>query len=223
MGAKKPSDLGVRLRDYSHYTEIKQLAYTIAALQQEKKFNSLAVLSFYHGEGKTLLCAALALAYAETSRSRVLIVDTTLLAGAQSLSLSECLPNSENNVKCISLAEQRRDFAAPLAPLPGPPGSDNPLAVSAADSLGGSEFAIITNATKVDAEQYGLVLLDTMPLTVKNKNNFDPRLVARLANASILVVSQQLLDAGRLDEHLKMLQDPSLNLIGMISNEEFTQ
>ena len=41
---------------------------------------------------------------------------------------------------------------------------------------------------------------DTVSLTAKNRNNIDPMLVARLADASLLVVSRKLLKSAKLSE-----------------------
>src|SRR5689334_6815517 len=83
-----------RLQEFIHYYELKQLAYQFSALQQQKGFHSLSVLSFYPGEGKTLFCAALALAYAEACGSKVLILDTTTFQNKNSLNLKTCFNGS---------------------------------------------------------------------------------------------------------------------------------
>ena len=224
MSPHARTDLGVRFREYSHYTEVKQLVYSIASLQREKMFHSIAVLSYFHGEGRTLLCIALALAYAEACRSKVLIVDTTLRSSPGSLAIKECLSFSEPRVKSISLTEWRTNQAASALPSSRPITADRSLDVAGPKFLAsGADFSMILSVAKRSPDRYGLVVLDTMPLGVRNKNNFDPRLVARLADTSLLVVSQKLLDAPRLTEQLRMVEDPALHLIGTVSNEGFTR
>src|SRR5262245_21117411 len=74
-------------QEYVQYAEVRHLAFNIVALQQEKMFHSLAVLSGLPGEGKTLVCAALAMAYADACRTKVLIVDTASVHNKHSLIL----------------------------------------------------------------------------------------------------------------------------------------
>src|SRR5438128_1693791 len=104
--------LSARLQEFTRYTELKQLAYNIAALQQEKLFRSLAVLSFFPGEGKTLFCAALAMAYMETCQSKVLVVDTSTFRNENSLGLKQCLAGSSTYVDVKSLDELRNGVQA---------------------------------------------------------------------------------------------------------------
>jgi hypothetical protein len=83
-----------------------------------------------------------------------------------------------------------------------------------------SDFSVLKNVAQDRSQPYGLVLLDTMPLHVRNKGNVDPLLVARLSEASIVVMGRKFLDAPKLNNSLKLLKDPSLHLIGIVANEE---
>lgn len=217
MATQEQSRIAARIEEYSHYTEVRQLAYNIAALQQESMFHSLAVLSFFPGEGKTLACAALARAYFEARRAPVLIVDTTLRESSSSLALRQCLPSPECTADIASLSDWRKNGASPGRSPGEDTGHGLPLATPGAPN----DFALIQSVASHNAKRYGLILLDTVPLTAKNKNNVDPLLIARAANASVLVVSKKLLDAPQLEEKLKLLEDASLHLLGLISNEEF--
>jgi hypothetical protein len=75
-------------------------------------------------------------------------------------------------------------------------------------------------ASDGQAASYGLILLDTTALSVKNMRNVDPLVVARLSDASIVVVSRRLINKTDSGHDLKVLNDPGLHLIGMVSNEE---
>lgn len=221
------------MQDYVHYSELRQLTYNIAALQQEKRFHSLAVLSFFPAEGKTLLCAALASAYAETCRSKVLVVDTATYHNKGSLALGDCLGQSASMVDVKSLDALRKNGLSRLllsSGTPPPMGKApevEPEVVQAvpprASPPPDNDFAILKNVADQASREYGLVLMDTAPLNAKNKSNIDPLLVARLADASVLVVSRKFLEAGNMNSSLKVLQDPALHLLGLISNEAFAQ
>ena len=191
-------DTDTRLQEYSRYYELKQMAYNIAALQQEKAFHSLAVLSFLPGEGKTLFCAAMAMAYAEACKTKVLIVDTTTFHHKHSFVLKECLNGLAPLIQTASLEDLR---SAP-----------------AATSME-NDFSLIKKVAEDRSQQHGLVLFDTAALQAKNRSNMDPLLIARLSSASVMVVSRTFLDAPHLTDSLKLLKDPALHLLGIISNE----
>ena len=221
--------IGDRFKEFIRYSELKQLAYKFAALQQKKMFRTLAVLSFFPGEGKSLFCAALAMAYAETCRTNVLVVDTTTFQNKRSLVLKECFNGSVPEVHVMSLEELRRASAGSgqlssgsrtekTPALEGVVVREHPANTAITKE---NDLSLIKNAAEDRAKQYGLILLDTAPLNAKNKNNVDPLLVAHSSEASVLVVSQKLLHAPDLNAYLKDLEDPTLHLVGMISNEEF--
>lgn len=230
----RPTDaaFGRRLNEFVRYAELKQLAYKIAALQQERRFHSLAVLSFLAGEGKTLLCAALAAAYAETCRTRTLVVDSTTLHHPGSLTLKECMDGSNAVVQVLTLDDIRKNsttFAAPPPSRETPPAKGpvlEPDEVVHKDAVNlatpqGNDLALLKRVAEDPSRQFGLIVLDTTPLSVKNKNNVDPLLLGHLADASLLVVSRKFLNAPTLKADLKVIDDPGLHLIGVVSNEAF--
>jgi len=227
MGHTSNTALENRLREFIRYTELQQLAYNVAAMQQEKMFHSLAVLSFLPAEGKTLFCAAMAKSYMETCRTKVLVVDTTTFQNKGSLDLKECFNGSSPEVHVASLEELRRESigwgsspaewrSGKTAVLEGEIVRERPPNATLSRE---NDFSLIKNAAEDRSKQYGLVILDTAPLEAKNRSNVDPLLVARLSDASVVVVSRKLLQAPKLGASLKVLEDPSLHLIGMISNE----
>jgi len=227
-----PPALYDRLKDLIHYSEIKRLAYKIIAQQQQKRFRSLAVLSSFPMEGKTLFCAAMAMAYAETSRASVLVVDTTTHQNSKSLTLKDCLDPSCTQIEYLSLAERRTKSNGALSmPIDvhlarRQPSVEAEVVEGKAISVSvikESDHALITKVAEESAKQYGLVLLDTVALMARNKNNIDPLLAANLTDASVLMVSPKLLNASNLSACLKLVEDPALHLIGMVSNEEFFQ
>jgi hypothetical protein len=228
MNLSLPTAMPSRLQEYIHYSELKQLAYTIAGLQQEKMFYSLAVLSFFPGEGKTLFCAAMAMAYAETCREKVLVVDTTTILNKRSLVLRQCFNGSTPLIDIMSLDELRKgsngngNASANRFPEDDGPALDSEVVHDREIHLTTgkeNDFSLLKKVAKDRSRQYGLVLLDTAPLHVRNRGNIDASLVARLSDASVLVSSRKFLDAPNLTTSLKVLEDPSLHLLGIVSNE----
>ena len=205
------------------------MLYRVIDLQQERRsnFRSLAVLSAFPGEGKTLFCAALALVYAETFRSKILVVDTSTFHHPKSLALRQCIDPENPYIDFLSLLEDRNGSNGAKTgsahhserqelALNAEPDADGNFAVS---TVMESEHSLITKVAKERAKHYGLVILDTAPLTAQNKNNLDPFLVARLSDASVLIAGRKLLSAPQLDDQLRILSDPALHLIGVVSNE----
>ena len=219
MTSRKRAPVDARFKQYSNYAEIRQMAYNIAAMQRERMLKSVAVLSFFHGEGKTLFCAALAKAYAQACGSRVLVVDTAQHQSAGAHVLGDCFSASEHGVEVTTLGN-RKSYEAPPPEEAKTSGGGEESGLSTLPAVD-NDFSMITKVASENSKQYGLILLDTSPLTAKNRNNVDPLLVARLASASILIVSQKLLDAPGLEDHMKTMEDSSLHLIGLINNEDF--
>jgi Mrp family chromosome partitioning ATPase len=224
-----PPTLADRLKDVVQYSEVKRLADNVMLLQRQKQFRSLAVLSLFPREGKTLFTAAMALSYADAMQSRVLVVDTTTLRHPQSLILKQCIDASSPMIDLISLEEYRRgtttngnsngngSYHAAEENALKPDVVNPPVNLLVRRE---SDQFLIKKLADERASQYGLILLDTAPLTAKNKSNIDPMLVARMADASVLVMNPHL-QSSSLDLHLKILKDPALHLMGIISNEEF--
>jgi len=221
-----------RLQEFIRYSELKQLAYNIATLQQKKMFRSLAVLSCLPAEGKTLFCAAMAMAYVETCRSKVLVVDTTTMQHEGSLVLRDCFNGSAPLVEVLSLEDLRNGSGGSVPPCAARYREDNepvqePEVTHDMPSMslsvpGGTDLSLIQSVAAERSKQYGLVLLDTISLSAKNRNNVDALLVAHMSGASVLVVSQKFLNAPGLNASLKVLRDPALHLIGLVSNEAYS-
>jgi Mrp family chromosome partitioning ATPase len=231
--------LGSQLDTVVQYAEMKRLTDNVMMLQRKKPFRFLAVLSFFPGEGKTLFCAAMARAYIDDSgQNKVLLVDTTTRKNPQSLVLKQCFNPPHPMIDFISVEEYKRGSNGSGSGNGNGNGNGAnggqkhmPHALEADSVMDGavtvmikrkSDQSIVREMVEERAEQYGLILLDTAPLLAQNKGNIDPLLVARMADASVLVVSKQLLNDANLDGHLRILKDPLINLIGMISNEEFS-
>ncbi len=221
-----PPTLADRLKEVIQYAEVKRMADNLMLLQQQKQFRSLAVLSLFPGEGKTLFCAMMAMAYSEACQARVLVVDTTTMHAPRSLRLKACLDPANAWIDFIMLEDYRRSSNGNGAFHEQP--SDDPAAHEIATNPIGllvrkeSDQFLLRKLAEERANQYGLILLDTASLTSRNKGNIDPLVMARIADASVLVMNPHQLRTPDLDAPLKLLKDPALHLAGIISNEEFS-
>lgn len=219
-----------RLGEFVQYSELKQMAFNIAMLQQEKMFHSLAVLSFFSGEGKTLFCATAAMAYADTCRTRALIIDTVTLQNPHSLDLRDCFTPPSPAVDLMTMEEIRKGFNDAPA-RESSRAEDKRQAFHEPEIVTNTRFRTVSGqgsdqnllrmATREESKSHGLVLMDTASLNSRNKSNVDPLVVARQSDASILIVSRKLLNAADLHTCLKIARDPTLRLVGVVANEEF--
>lgn len=210
-----PPDAGLadRLDDFIRYAEVKRLAGAIASLQRRKPFRALAVLSVEAGDGKTLLCAALARVYAQTCRSPILIIDAGGRRTPQSLELAACLERSPA-VYCVRVGDGP-------PPSPAAAGDAPPAAVApqTLPELQDGDSALIRQALGEFPGPYGLILIDTEPLVGGGNGNVDPVLVARAAGAAVLVVGRRSLKSAALEGSLELLRDPGIRLLGLVANE----
>lgn len=221
-----PPTVADRLKEVIHYAEIRRMADNILLLQQQKQFRSLAVLSLFPGEGKTLFCALMAMAYSEASQTRVLAVDSATLHTPRSLRLKMCLDPTYPMIDFLALEEYRQS-ANGNGSFSGHPEQDLPVRDTHNASVGllvrkESDQLLLRKLSEEHANQYGLILLDTTSLTTRNKGNIDPLVMARMADASVLVMNPHNANRSNIDIPLSLLKDPALHLIGIISNEEFS-
>jgi len=198
-----------QLEHITAYSEIKKILDNIGHLQQRESFKSIALLSFLPAEGRTLFAATLAMAYANTWKRKVLIVNSCTVKRSGSLTLDQCLgePSKPNTSKFF--------------------GSHHPLV----DMISLSDWVGTANEPSQSADKYrireltsrpdySLVIIDTSPISSKNRNNFDPIALARQADASILLISQGILKNFSIDTYLEEVKDPHIRLIGVVENNE---
>lgn len=193
------------LAEYVRRTEFKRILNQIVALQLDEKAKSLAILSYFPGEGKTFFVAALALAYVKFLNGRVLIVDTTNQTSKRSLFL-ECILNESGQ----------------SAKLPGTTSGRIDLITGANFEQKDNDCADFHIGPYVDQikQDYDLVLLDTCAVAKADCNNMDPLIVARFVDAALLVTSPRSLQHEILTRMRKITERYEIRLVGSIFNRE---
>ena len=197
-------DKATSLKSFIQYAEVKSLLDRILILQEQEKFQSLAFLSEFDGEGKTFLISAIALAYSERLNKKVLVIDTSsnamsTPAPAKELKENYLLTELLEDTTKVELMVMR-DWAK----LRLSPGID--------------EYQLNALLKEV-GHRYSLVLVDTSSLSRRNKNNFDPIVIARQCDAAILVSGQSRLRDQFAGDHRKRLHDSGIKLLGLIYNQ----
>ncbi len=198
-------DKAKSLRSFIQYAEVKSLIDRILLLQETEKFKSVAFLSEYDGEGKTFLIAALALAYSERLNKKVLVIDTS-----SNNTASTPLPAKDlkENYLLAELLEDTTKVEVMVmrdwAKLRLSPGID--------------EYQL--NALLSENNQnYSMILVDTSSLSRKNKNNFDPLVIARQCDVSVLVSGQPRVREQISTDNRKRIHDAGIRLLGLIYNQ----
>jgi Mrp family chromosome partitioning ATPase len=191
------------LQNFIQYSEIKSLLDRIIHLQETEKFQSLAVLSELDGEGKTFITAVLAHAYTERVKKKALVVDASN-------------SGSGSAVPVQAASRQRGDLLSELL-------EESALVdVISLRDWGGAktdadEYQLKTLFAQT-ASKYGLILVDTSALSRRNRNNFDPFVIARQCEASVLLSARSDVPQDISVENRKRIFDSKIKLIGMIFN-----
>jgi Mrp family chromosome partitioning ATPase len=192
------------LQDYVRYAEIKEILDRLVQLQKTENFESLAILSESDGEGKTFLTATLALAFTERQRKKVLIVDTSNADRRNAVPV----PARERNTKDLLSELLESSFDVDIISLKDYKGSKEIV----------DEYQI-KDLFNLNREKYGLILVDTSALSRKNRNNFDPLVIAYQCDASLLVSSKNDAPEGSSSENKKRILGSKIKLIGMVYNQ----
>ncbi len=193
MSIEIKSPLNDSLQTFIQYSEIKSLLDRIIQLQDLQKFKSLAIVSEQDGEGKSFLAATLGYAYTSRKQSKVMIVDTSATA----------LPGEPNPLRDFLEQQPLIDFTSLRE------WDKNNTA---------DEYQLKTLFAKT-GQNYGLIIVDTSALFRKNKNNFDPFLIARLCDAAILVTSRSDLPTEKSQDNKKRIVESNIHLLGMVHNQ----
>ena len=150
------------------------------------------------------MIAALALAYSERLNKKVLVIDTSSASmempmPAKDLKRNHLLTELLEDTTRVELL-MMRDWAR----LKRNPNSD--------------EYQLNELLKEVDGD-YSLILVDTSSLARRNKNNFDPIVIARQCDASILVSGQAKAREQLSTDHRKRIHDSGIKLLGLIYNQ----
>ncbi|MEI6590328.1 MAG: polysaccharide biosynthesis tyrosine autokinase [Verrucomicrobiota bacterium] len=180
----------------------------------DKPIRTLAVTSSNAGEGKSTTIVNLAVAMAQTG-SQVILVDTdlrrptlhtyfqqsnvlgvtTVLLDQGSTAMEYLVPTSVNNLRLLA--------SGPLPPNP-------------AELLGTQRMVALIEELKTLSD---IVLFDSSPLLPV----VDPTLLARICDATLLVVKAGDTKAGSLKKAYAQLQQSGTRLLGVVLNQVSTK
>ncbi len=192
--------------DYIRYSEFKRLLGGLIAIVDRDQLKVVTVLSEFPQEGKTFFVAATALGYAALLGKRVLVVNTSLVTKEGSLSLKRIYHEQFQNVPLLdgrTSAARMIDFISPLA-------NDGPEPAITDFQIGSSLNMIKAN--------YDLILIDTCALSLSNKKNIDPVVIARNSDASVLVTSERSLNRESIQSIKAQLSQWKIRLAGSVHN-----
>lgn len=190
------------LRNYIRNPRFKRIVNQIATHQAATGTKSISILSYERNEGKSLFCAAIALAYSTFLNSQVLVIDsnkeTSPFLDSITGDYSNQVSNRENHpeksfVDLVSAEEIEREY------------SHN------------SDFYFAPYIKSV-AERYDLILIDTCALTEANEEKIDPMVLASQVDAVIVVNSVLSSNKKSIEKFAREIKTCGAQLIGTVFN-----
>jgi len=221
------------LLDYIRHPEFKRLLNQVMMAQKEKGFSSVTILSEFPQEGRTFFISALALGYATYLDKKVLIMDTISQTKDESFYFGHILGKESD---LIFSYDNDSDAKGGVVDLIATKNlcrrvrlehegesldvirQDSLLPYSEEELYENVDFRIreFINTLK---QTYDLILLDTCPLSRASKFQLDPMILAKQAEASILLTSQQSVSRQRLSVIKNELELSRVEILGTIYNE----
>lgn len=189
------------LNDFVRGTEVKRLINQIINAQNRNGFRTLVILSEFAGEGKTFFTAAMALSYARYLASNVLIVNTIPQQGQGDALLKAVV--GRHNSSTLKGASGRIDLIA--------------ARMDSAGQFDSPDFQIAYYIDKF-ANNYDLVLIDTCAMSMNTSEYIDPVIVARYADASILITSNRSVERGVARKIVQKLNRYGIKPLGTVYN-----
>ncbi len=215
------------LIDYIRYPQCKRLINRIFTAQKTNNFKSVAVISQFPEEGKTVFTAVLALGFHMFLDKRVLIMDTVSQTRDESFYYRGLLGHSlleldqKKKQSCIDLITTRNVGSKIRFQHLQTPDKSTEVEIpdfnQDQDSDVTSDFKLCGFIESMKSN-YDLILLDTCALSTANKYNFDPLILAQHADTSILVTTPRSLDRGLLKELTQELRRYNVSSLGMVVN-----
>jgi Mrp family chromosome partitioning ATPase len=196
------------LFDYIRNGDFKRLLGRIRSTIDAEHARSVAVLSNHEGEGKTFLVAAIALGYAILLQKRVLIVNTVLGSGADSLSLQSLYESELQYAPVNGVARWNR-----MIDLMSPQEQEHKKSQFDTVDFMVGQFLLTFK------DQYDLILIDTCALKSAESSMMDPIVIAGQADASIFITSNRSLAREAVKELKTLLEQWQVKVIGSVHNE----
>jgi Mrp family chromosome partitioning ATPase len=221
-GGAPPGSVRAVFSEYIRHPSFKRLLNAISTAQERDRLKSLAVLSYFPGEGKTFFVSVLALGYASFLRKRVLIMDTVSQTRNESFYMGTVLGAPEDDPMTtgpsgtIDLVTTRNlhgtvPTAAELHALGPDERVDDRIGYDTAD------FQIGPFLTGL-SPSYDLILLDTCALTEVTKDHLDPIILAQQTDGSLLVTSDASMDRAVVQRVASDLSRAGVKIAGTVFN-----
>ncbi|MFZ2619921.1 MAG: hypothetical protein WAX89_03515 [Alphaproteobacteria bacterium] len=172
----------------------------------------LVVTSVQPGEGASLTAHLLAQRSAEEGK-KTLLVDLNLrnMALTERVGLMPRDWDLDAGLKSAEVLELAKKVGNGLYALPAP--SDAATVQWLSEPTNASAFFAHI------AAKYPQVIVDTTPLTVANRNNADPTVLAAAAHRAVLVVAAGLTPKAKLKQAVQDLKTAGANMLGLVVND----
>ncbi len=194
-----------------------EAVYRLCALLEHENAKGKRVFlltSTCEGEGKSTITANLALAMGKRS-ARVLLVDMDLHRPVQHRILGETVPPQSDFGRLLAAGTPPEQILAHTISRPGTDlelllaASPDPTAARLTDASAFAELIALAR------QRYDYVLLDTPPLSYF----FDSQRISDLADASVLIVRQDLVPAPEINDAIDALREGKSEFLGYVLND----
>ncbi len=223
---RRQSDARSVLFDYIRFPACKRLVNSILRAQADTQSKSIAVLSPFPVEGKSVLISSVALGYMLLLGKRVLIMDTVSQSCDESFYFREvseqrshaALP-PKKRLGCIDLITtknlSRRALMQSHKETVSACDPDMPIAYEPKMHFDSADFHVnpFVNSLK---EFYDLILMDTCALSEASKDTFDPLILAEHADTSLIFMSHDTLNRRTLSSLSRELKRQRIVPLGIV-------
>jgi Mrp family chromosome partitioning ATPase len=191
-----------------NYQEVEQ----IYAKTFGTGIRSLTVTSSQGNEGTTSIVCALA-QRAMAVKLRVLVVDLNLYNPSVSRLLEQAGDSQDHWYPLANHTPQRVqiDDGPGFSVIPAPLGDKGPMRLR--------EESLLSSLVECWLQDYDLVIFDTSPLCLVNRQNVPAQLVASCSDGAIIAVQTGKTDRTRLSDAVETLKSLNINLLGTVIND----
>lgn len=193
--ASFPNDLVSRA---CRYTEINRIRQRITDILQRHNQKTVLVTSPHDGAGNTFLVSVLGMNAALFSKKRVLIADLNMRRPELHLSfgLKQGPGFAEVVAEKIKWKQTIKDTGCPGLRMMSAGRPDEKLSAFLNRSF-------LEDLIQEMKEYFDLILFDTSPILVQNRNNIDPTLLNVICDMSIIIVQDKITTKAELIDALE--------------------
>jgi Mrp family chromosome partitioning ATPase len=194
--------------------EVKRILFATLHALNNREPATLLITSAAHGDGKSVLAAALAVAAAQSGKQRVAVLD-----------LNWYRPTLHQFFEATPSHPWQAFMAGDLSDLITSSAIDaldvltGPVDYADQASLDGQSFAIAERLIAQAKARYHLVIIDGAAIFPTNRMMMDPVMLSGMADGVVLVVLNEVTPRQQVRKAQKVMESAGANILGVIANQ----